>query len=86
MHRRRRRGRAALGNLWFVRQASHLVDPAQMLPVLAFTERIELTRRHLGLLIDHYGEGRALVVGRKYVAWTIRAAMEPPGCAPWCSP
>lgn len=64
--------RAALGNLWFVRQASHLVETGEMLPDLAFTERIELTRRHLGLLIDHYGEGRALVVGRKYVAWTIR--------------
>ena len=43
--------RAALGNLWFVRQASHLVETGEMLPDLAFTERIELTRRHLGLLM-----------------------------------
>jgi len=64
--------RAALGNLWFIRQACHLVGTGETLPDLGFAERIELTRHHLELLIDHYGEGRALVVGRKYVAWTIR--------------
>jgi tRNA-dihydrouridine synthase B len=64
--------RAALGNLWFIRQASHLVETGETLPDLGFAERIELTRRHLDLLIDHYGESRALLVGRKYVAWTIR--------------
>jgi tRNA-dihydrouridine synthase B len=67
--------RGALGNLWLVRQASHHVATGEVLPDLGFPDRIELTRRHLSLLIDHLGEGRALVVGRKYVAWTIR------GCA-----
>jgi tRNA-dihydrouridine synthase B len=64
--------RGALGNLWFIRQAVHLVATGQLLPDLEFAERIELTRRHLELLIGHYGEARALVVGRKYVAWTIK--------------
>ncbi|HYA00594.1 MAG TPA: tRNA dihydrouridine synthase DusB [Candidatus Binatia bacterium] len=67
--------RGALGNLWLIRQASHHVATGELLPDLGFAERIELTRRHLELLIDHYGERRALIVGRKYVAWTIR------GCA-----
>ena len=43
-----------------------------MLPDLPFSERIELTRRHLEMLCDHYGDDTALRVGRKYVAWTIR--------------
>ena len=64
--------RGALGNLWFVRQAVHHVATGELLPDLGFAERIELTRRHLDLLIEHYGEARALVVGRKYVAWTIK--------------
>ena len=64
--------RGALGNLWFIRQAAHHVATGELLPDLGFTERIELTRRHLELLIEHYGEARALVVGRKYVAWTIK--------------
>jgi len=64
--------RGALGNLWFIRQAVHHVATGELLPDLGFADRIELTRRHLDLLIDHYGEARALVVGRKYVAWTIK--------------
>ena len=64
--------RGALGNLWFIRQAVHHVATGELLPDLGFADRIELTRRHLELLIEHYGEARALVVGRKYVAWTIK--------------
>jgi tRNA-dihydrouridine synthase B len=64
--------RATLGNLWFIRQASHYVETGEMPADLGFADRIELTRRHVELLIDHYGERRALIVGRKYVAWTIR--------------
>jgi tRNA-dihydrouridine synthase B len=64
--------RGALGNLWLIRQASHHIATGELLPDLGFAERIELTRRHLGLLINHYGERRALKIGRKYVAWTIK--------------
>jgi tRNA-dihydrouridine synthase B len=64
--------RGALGNLWFIRQAVHHVATGELLPDLGFADRIALTRRHLELLIEHYGEARALVVGRKYVAWTIK--------------
>jgi tRNA-dihydrouridine synthase len=48
------------------------VATGEPLPDLGFAERIAVTRRHLDLLIDHYGERRALIVGRKYVAWAIR--------------
>jgi len=64
--------RGALGNLWLIRQAVHHVATGELLPDLVFADRIALTRRHLDLLIEHYGEARALVVGRKYVAWTIK--------------
>ncbi len=64
--------RGALGNLWLIRQAVHHLATGDSLPDLAFADRITLTRRHLELLIEHYGERRALVVGRKYVAWTIK--------------
>jgi len=64
--------RAALGNLWFIRQAVHHVATGELLPEQTFPDRIEMTRRHVELLIQHYGERRALKVGRKYVAWTIK--------------
>ena len=64
--------RGCLGNLWFIRQAAHHIETGEVLPDLGFQERLALTRRHLDLLIDHYGERRALKIGRKYVAWTIK--------------
>jgi tRNA-dihydrouridine synthase B len=67
--------RGMLGNFWIVRQAVHRLATGTTLPDLDFAERIALARRHLDLLCEYHGETRALRIGRKYVAWTIR------GCA-----
>jgi tRNA-dihydrouridine synthase B len=67
--------RGMLGNFWFVRQATHRLAGGDGLPDLDFPGRIALARRHLDMLCRYHGEGRALRIGRKYVAWTIR------GCA-----
>jgi tRNA-dihydrouridine synthase B len=67
--------RGMLGNFWFVRQAVHRLATGDALPDLDFAGRIDLARRHLDMLCRYHGEPRALRIGRKYVAWTIR------GCA-----
>jgi tRNA-dihydrouridine synthase B len=67
--------RGMLGNFWFVRQAVHRLETGTVLPDLDFAGRIALARRHLDMLCRYHGESRALRIGRKYVAWTIR------GCA-----
>jgi tRNA-dihydrouridine synthase B len=67
--------RGMLGNFWFVRQAVHRLATGTVLPDLDFAGRIALARRHLDMLCAYHGEARALRIGRKYVAWTIR------GCA-----
>jgi tRNA-dihydrouridine synthase B len=67
--------RGMLGNFWLVRQAVHRLATGTTLPELDFGERIALARRHLDMLCAYHGETRALRIGRKYVAWTIR------GCA-----
>ena len=67
--------RGMLGNLWLIRQASHLLATGERLDDLPFAGRIALCRRHLDMLVAYHGEQRALRIGRKYVAWTIR------GCA-----
>jgi len=64
--------RGMLGNFWLVRQAVHLLATGELLPDLDFGARIELARRHLGMLCAYHGEERATRVGRKYVAWTVR--------------
>jgi tRNA-dihydrouridine synthase B len=67
--------RGMLGNFWLVRQAVHRLATGTSLPDLDFAGRIRLARRHLDMLCAYHGETRALRIGRKYVAWTIR------GCA-----
>jgi tRNA-dihydrouridine synthase B len=67
--------RGMLGNFWFVRQAVHRLATGTLLPDLDFAGRIALARRHLDMLCAYHGEARAMRIGRKYVAWTIR------GCA-----
>jgi len=67
--------RGMLGNFWFVRQAVHRLATGESLPDLEYADRIALARRHLDRLCAYHGEHRALRIGRKYVAWTIR------GCA-----
>jgi len=64
--------RGMLGNFHLVRQMAHRLSTGETLPEQPFAERVALTRRHLHMLIDYYGEGRALRIGRKYVAWTIK--------------
>ncbi len=67
--------RGMLGNFWFVKQAVHRLATGETLPDLDFADRIALARRHLDMLCAYHGERRAMRIGRKYVAWTIR------GCA-----
>lgn len=67
--------RGVLGDFWLLRRATHLVATGELLDAMPFADRIALSRRHLDMLLDHYGERRALKIGRKYVAWTIK------GCA-----
>jgi tRNA-dihydrouridine synthase B len=64
--------RGMLGNFHLVRQMAHRLRTGERLPEQPFADRVALTRRHLDALIDYYGEGRALRIGRKYVAWTIK--------------
>lgn len=67
--------RGMLGNFWLVRQAAHRLATGETLPEQPFAERVALSRRHLDDLLAYYGDRRALRIGRKYVAWTIK------GCA-----
>ncbi|MBJ7608895.1 MAG: tRNA dihydrouridine synthase DusB [Candidatus Dormibacteraeota bacterium] len=64
--------RGMLGNFWLIRQATQLLATGERLDDLSFAERLALCRRHLDLLISYHGAERALRIGRKYVAWSIK--------------
>ncbi|MBV9100634.1 MAG: tRNA dihydrouridine synthase DusB [Candidatus Dormibacteraeota bacterium] len=64
--------RGMLGNLWFVHQAVQHLATGALIADQPFADRIALTERHLEMLCAYYGDTRALRIGRKYVAWTIK--------------
>lgn len=64
--------RGMLGNPWLIRRATHLLATGELLPDPGFAQRMLLCRRHLDMLIEHHGAQRALRIGRKYVAWSIK--------------
>jgi tRNA-dihydrouridine synthase B len=64
--------RGMLGNFWLIRQASHLLATGELIDNLDFATRMALCRRHLDMLIAYHGAQRALRIGRKYVAWSIK--------------
>ncbi|GAC1343060.1 MAG: tRNA dihydrouridine synthase DusB [Candidatus Dormibacteria bacterium] len=67
--------RGALGDFDFIRRAVQRLASGDEGPAQPWSARMAQSRRHLEMLIAYYGERRALKLGRKYVAWTIR------GCA-----
>ena len=67
--------RGMMGNYQLVQRAVDYLERGELGQAPGFSERIAAARHHLNLLIAYYGEERALVIGRKYVAWAIK------GCA-----
>jgi len=64
--------RGMLGNFWLLRQMTGRLAGEGDIAEQAFGDRMALTRRHLLALLDHYGERRAVKLGRKYISWAIR--------------
>lgn len=64
--------RGMLGNFWLIRRATHLLATGELLDDLDFGARMQLSRRHLDMLVAYHGPARALRIGRKYVAWSIK--------------
>lgn len=67
--------RGMLGNYSLLARAVEYVESRVLPPTPVFAERVEMARRHVAMLIEYYGDDRALRIGRKYVSWTIK------GCA-----
>ncbi|HEY6379658.1 MAG TPA: tRNA dihydrouridine synthase DusB [Candidatus Dormibacteraeota bacterium] len=64
--------RGMLGDFWLLRQMTGRLAGEGEVAAQPFADRMALTRRHLFALVAHYGERRAVKLGRKYVAWAIR--------------
>ena len=66
-------GRGALGNPWVFRDINaHLRDESLIMPPPTLTQRLLTLRRHIGLMCQYKGEGRAMPEARKHAAWYLK--------------
>lgn len=65
-------GRAAQGNPWIFREVRQYLDSGVLLPPPTISERCEVAKHHLELLIKFKGERRGVLEGRKHMAWYFK--------------
>ncbi|HXA42893.1 MAG TPA: tRNA dihydrouridine synthase DusB [Candidatus Solibacter sp.] len=70
--------RGMMGNPWLIRQASALIERGEAVPDLGWAAHVDLVRRLVAYVVDHYGETRGVKLARKYVSWAVRGC---PGAA-----
>lgn len=66
-------GRAALGNPWFFKNASHYFKTGEELPPPDTHEKISMMARHLQLKVKLDGERRGVLEMRKHIGWYLHA-------------
>jgi len=64
-------GRAALGNPWFFKQASALLE-GNIVSEATTEERVSLCKRHFDLLLESRGTRKGLYLMRKHFGWYIK--------------
>jgi nifR3 family TIM-barrel protein len=71
-------GRAALGNPWIFKRTAQYLETGELSPEPSRTERANVAREHLRLMVETYGEDRALREMRGQLAWYFKGL---PGAA-----
>lgn len=64
--------RAALGNPWIFREIAHFLETGETLAAPSIEERMDVTLRHMHLLVEHKGEDIGVKEMRKHAAWYIK--------------
>lgn len=65
-------GRGAQGNPWIFKRVIHFLETGEKLPLPTMTERAEMMKKHLNLLVEYKGDYRGIQEARKHMAWYIK--------------
>jgi tRNA-dihydrouridine synthase B len=65
-------GRGAFYNPWIFLHTLHYLQTGQILPEPSFEERVRVVRRHLGLMVEVFGEPHGCRMFRKVAPWYSR--------------
>lgn len=64
--------RGSFGNPWLFREVKEFFCEGSPTVLPSVSDRVEVMKRHLSLLVEHYGEKRAVSVFRKFFIWYTR--------------
>jgi len=62
-------GRGAFYNPWIFQHTLHFLKTGEVLPEPGFEERVNVMRRHLGLMVEVFGEAHGCRMFRKVAPW-----------------
>jgi len=62
-------GRGAFYNPWIFHHTGHYLATGELLPEPSFDERVRVLRRHLGLMVEVFGEAHGCRMFRKVAPW-----------------
>lgn len=65
-------GRASLGNLYLFKQIREYLETGVILPDQTATEKIDLAKRHIELIVKHKGEKMGIKEARKHALWYVK--------------
>lgn len=65
-------GRGSLGNPWLFRNTVHYLKTGELLGEPTYTERMNVAREHLRMMVELQGEDRGVREMRGQIAWYIR--------------
>lgn len=65
-------GRAALGNPWIIRDCVNYLEDGSLPKEVSIEERMEMLKRHVGLLVENKGESVAIPKMRTHAAYYVK--------------
>ncbi len=65
-------GRASLGNLYLFKQISEYMKNGVVIPSQTEVEKIELAKKHIGLIVKYKGEKNGIKEARKHALWYVK--------------
>ncbi len=61
--------RGVKGNPWLIGRTLHYLETGELLPEPGFQEKMEVMKKHIGLMVKYKGEHTATLEMRKHLSW-----------------
>lgn len=65
-------GRATLGNPWIIKECVEYIENNKEIKEPTYTERLEMLKKHLNILIENEGERKALLEIKTHALWYLK--------------